>query len=248
MQMTNKDLLDICMIAARAREGHLGSSLSVLDILSVIFRDKSKHDCFILSKGHASLGLYYILYKYKYINADILNSFCQLGSPLGGHPDFHKVPGVFGSTGSLGHGLPLGIGKALARRTTCRDGLVIVLVGDGELNEGSIWESFLLGSHHSLDNLVCIVDFNGSSERAVSVQNSHHAVGKLGWKVTEVDGHHHESLRQAIFNDLGKAPKLVWAHTIKGKGIALMEGNPEWHHRTPDPNDLIRISKELGLA
>lgn len=250
MKITVKDIFEICELASKSKEGHLGSSLSILNILNCIYRstDVSKNP-FILSKGHASLGLYLILKKYGHISQGQFESFCEFNSILGGHPHFRKIPnGVFGSTGSLGHGLPIAVGKALAFKAVNSKAKVIVLIGDGELNEGSNWEAFLLSVHHKLDNLICIVDFNKSSERALTVKNVPGALIKLGWTVKEINGHDENELENELDKvDIDK-PKLIWANTIKGKGISFMEGNPEWHHKFPTETELNLIKKELNYA
>ena len=173
----NQDVLDLVstiLVAGHlSKEGHLPSCLSVIDIIYVIYRDfiKSleKHDPktrFILSKGHASLALYAVLAKFGYINEDELKAFGQAGSRLGGHPDMRKVPGVEASTGSLGHGLPIAVGIALAMRDDPKLEHVIVIVGDGEINEGKNWESLLLMENHKLSKVKLMVDMNTSNDRA----------------------------------------------------------------------------------
>jgi len=245
----NDDIYRVCEIAHQAREGHIGSSLSILNILNVVYGHWVRGGVtFILSKGHASLGLYIILNKYGLISDSQLTSFCRPDSILGGHPDCLKVPGIFGSTGSLGHGLPLAVGRALAQRASSGGTRIVVLVGDGEVNEGTHWECFLLAAHHKLDNLVCVVDFNGSSERALSVKSVPKAVSALGWEGREVDGHDEAELAQAIFAPANHSPRLVWARTVKGRGVSYMEGNPEWHHKWPSKDELLRIKTELGIA
>jgi len=123
----------------------------------------------------------------------------------------------------------------------------VVLVGDGEMNEGSNWEAILLGAHHNLANLICVVDFNGSSERALTVMKVPNAIEALGWNVSFVDGHDEKEIELELLSPLN-APKLIWASTIKGRGISFMEGNPEWHHKSPTEDELALIAKELGVA
>ena len=244
----NPEILKICELAHLKHEGHIGSSLSILNILDAVFSYKQTQDIeFVLSKGHASLGLYVILYKYGYISLEELDSFCDFGSRLGGHPDYRKVPGIKFSTGSLGHGLPQSIGLALANRATDDARYTIVLCGDGELNEGSNWEAALLATHHHLSNLKLIVDYNKSSERALSVKKIPDAFSALGWDVSRVGGHNHEQLSQAI-KIKSNAPHLIWAETIKGRGVSFMENNPEWHHKVPNEIEIQSIKKELGVA
>lgn len=249
MEIKPSEIYDLCRIAKKAGEGHIGSSLSVLNILNAIYALKIDRPIeFIMSKGHASLGLYLILKKYGYLSENQLESFCEADSALGGHPNYRKVDGIFGSTGSLGHGLPQAIGKAMAFKAKGGDDKVIVLVGDGEMNEGSNWEAILLGAHHNLDNLTCVVDFNSSSERALTVKKMPIAIEALGWHVACIDGHNENDLKHQLTRIDINAPKLIWASTIKGKGISFMEGNPEWHHKSPSDNELALIAKELGIA
>lgn len=249
MEIKPSEIYDLCRLAKKAKEGHIGSSLSVLNILNAIYALKMDRSIeFIMSKGHASLGLYLILKKYGYVSVDQLESFCEADSNLGGHPNFRKVGGIFGSTGSLGHGLPQAVGKAIAFNAHGSKARVVVLVGDGEMNEGSNWEAILLGAHHNLANLICIVDFNSSSERALTVKKVPSAIEALGWHVARIDGHDEKALELELLRSDIRAPRLIWATTIKGKGISFMEGNPEWHHKSPSEDDLALIAKELGIA
>lgn len=249
MQNLNKLRMKICDIAHKKKEGHIGSSLSILDILNCVYKLKENNNNLelVLSKGHASLGLYAILNHYGFIDDDSLESFCDFGSPLGGHPDYKKIPGFKFSTGSLGHGLPQAIGYALANRLCDGGHQVVVVCGDGEMNEGSMWESALLAAHHKIDSLKLIVDFNGSSERALSVENVPRAFEALGWEVSFIDGHNEVEIEASILLRTSR-PHLIWAKTVKGKGISFMEGNPEWHHKSPNEHELLAIKKELGYA
>ena len=246
----NDIIYEICELAHLSKEGHIGSSLSILNILDRIYYNKSKIDVdvdFVMSKGHASLGLYSILKKYGYIDRNQLDSFCKLNSDCGGHPDFNKVPGILGSTGSLGHGLPIGLGRAMSNLHLKINREVIVLIGDGELNEGSNWESFLVAAHHKINNLKVFVDYNGSSERAISVDKAYLAIEKLGWETVVIDGHDNEAIDNAL-RIKSEKPVLLWAKTIKGNGVSFMEGNPEWHHKAPTLNELNQIKLELFNA
>jgi transketolase len=245
MTVLRDEVLKVCELAHAKKEGHIGSSLSILNILNAVFKAKSQVDLdFILSKGHASLGLFVILQKYGHIDSKALNSFCDFESNLGGHPDYRKVPGIKFSTGSLGHGFPQGIGLALAKRAIGNSISTIVLVGDGELNEGTNWEAALLACHHNLGRLKLIVDFNKSSERALSVKRVPAAFEALGWHVSRIDGHDELSVISEIFRDTS-APHLIWCDTIKGYGVSFMADNPEWHHKSPSSAELEEIRKEL---
>ena len=238
----------ILRAASISGEGHVPSALSILDILYVIYDEFVLSDIFpsvnnfenrfILSKGHASLALYAVLHHHGKISEEEFYSFAKFDSNLGGHPDRNKISGVESSAGSLGHGLPQGIGLAMALRIKELLGHVYVLIGDGEANEGTIWESALLAPHHKLGNLTCIVDNNLSSERALPMGKFTEKFAAFGWKTIEVDGHDHTALRDALrMREIGK-PIAIIANTIKGYGVFSMESNPEWHHRSPNSSEL----------
>jgi transketolase len=242
----------ILSIATLKKEGHIPSSLSILDIMYVLYdkvlnidsikENKIDRDRFILSKGHASLGLYVVLDHFNLLK-DNLDTFCDLNSKLGGHPT-DKIFGVESSTGSLGHGLPIGVGLALAYKIKKYKGKVYVIVGDGEANEGTIWESALLANHHELDNLFCIIDFNHSTDRAVELGELDNKFKSFGWDVKIVDGHNHDEILLALNNKSNK-PTCIIANTIKGKGITMIENNPEWHHKFPNEEEYKLIINNL---
>ena len=234
--------------AARAGEGHIPSALSVLDILWVLY-DRilrldphaplaPERDRFVLSKGHASLGLYVVLAEKGFIPAEALDGFCTYDGILGGHPDCNKVPGVEVSAGSLGHGLPMAVGMALGARISGRPFQVFCLVGDGESNEGSIWEAALLASHHRLSNLCCIVDYNHSTDRALALGDVAAKFQAFGWSALTVDGHDHEALHAALSAPPTDKPRCIVANTVKGYGCPPMENQPAWHHRGPTAAEL----------
>ena len=238
----------ILKAASNSGEGHIPSALSILDILYVIYDEfipnkvfsstNNLDNRFILSKGHASLALYAVLNHHGKISDEEFYSFAKFESNLGGHPDRNKISGVESSTGSLGHGLPQGIGLAMALRIKESPGHVYVLIGDGEANEGTIWESALLAPHHNLENLTCIVDNNLSSERALAMGKFSEKFSAFGWKTIEIDGHDHGAIRDALkMREIGR-PIAIIANTIKGYGVLSMESNPEWHHRSPNSNEL----------
>jgi transketolase len=244
--------------------GHIASSLSIIEILVVLYHrilridpDNPKapdRDRFILSKGHAGVSLYAILADQGFFPKKELCNFGKKGSILGGHPDMHKVPGVEASTGSLGHGFSFGAGMALAGKLDHKDYRVFVLLGDGECQEGSVWETAMFASHHKLDNLIAIIDYNKIQamdrlDRIVSLEPLTAKWKAFGWEVKEADGHNTREL-----NDIlscvpfakGK-PSLLIAHTIKGKGIAFMENTAIWHYRMPNVEELKAACKELDL-
>lgn len=238
------------MTSCKAKEGHIPSALSILDILWVLYSkilnidsknpNASERDRFILSKGHASLGLYVILAENGFFDKNLLSDFGEYNSILGGHPDHNKVPGVEASTGSLGHGMPMAVGMALGLKIKNNPARVFVLVGDGEVNEGTIWESALLASHHELNNLCCIVDFNHSTDRALKVESLSEKFKSFGWETVEIDGHNHQEIYK-VLNDKHSKPLAVIANTVKGNGVEMMENNPAWHHRSPSDEEVHEI-------
>ena len=234
--------------ASAANDGHIPSALSILDILYLIYTEfisvgenlssDSIGNRFILSKGHASLGLYAVLSHVGEISENELISFAKYDSILGGHPDRNKVPGVELSTGSLGHGLPQAIGIATALMIRRLAGHVYVLIGDGEANEGTIWESALLAPNHKLGNITCIVDNNLSSNRALDMGSIANKFEAFGWQTIEINGHNHEEIRRALKLRKNDRPIAIIANTVKGFGVPTMEANPEWHHRSPNSKEL----------
>lgn len=245
----------IVKASAKSGEGHIPSAFSVLDILWVLY-DKvlsfnpknqfdSKRDIFILSKGHASLGLYAVLAEKKFFSLSELENFGKFNSILGGHPDRNKVPGAEASTGSLGHGFPIGIGIALGLKIKKIDNKVFVLIGDGECNEGTVWESALLASHHNLFNLYCVVDYNHSTDRALDMGDIAKKFKAFGWDTCVINGHNHEEIYNALIKTSDK-PKAIIANTIKGYGSKTMENNPAWHHKFPSSEELNVLLEELS--
>lgn len=254
----------IIRMLERAGRGHVGSPLSVMEIIRVLYDDIlhvdasrpdwPDRDRFILSKGHACLALYLVLGEKGFFPAEELDRVCKFGAMLGGHPESHKIPGVEASTGALGHGLSIGVGFALAARIDKRACRTFVLVGDGESNEGSVWEAALCASKHKLDALTVIVDYNkmqsyGSTFEVQDLEPLGAKWASFGFAVREVDGHDVAAL-QGIFGQLpfeaGK-PSLIVAHTVKGKGVPFAEGNPEWHHKAKlTADELARLYAALG--
>jgi transketolase len=237
----------------KAQEGHIPSALSVLDILWVLY-DKvmnvfpddphnEDRDRFVLSKGHASLALYAILEEKGFIKK--ITDFARYDSNYGGHPDMNKINGVEASTGSLGHGLPMAVGVAMGLRMKDNKRRVFVLVGDGECNEGSIWEAAMLAAHHNLTNLTCIVDYNRSTDRALMIDDLGAKFKAFGWCVHHIDGHDHKQIEQMLRTPSWEKPTCVICDTIKGKGVGRMENNPEWHHKSPNKEEYEEIIKEI---
>jgi len=228
----------------RANVGHIGSALSVADIIAVLFEhelrlagtDDPDRDRFILSKGHAALALYAALHLKGVLQQDQLQTYCCDGSLLGVHPE-HQLDGIDFSTGSLGHGLAFGAGVALAARLSGRAFRAFVLVSDAECNEGSLWETVMFAAHHKLANLVAIVDNNGQqalgkTKEVIDLHPLGEKWGAFGWKVHEIDGHNSEELRNTLagLDTTGGPPNVLVATTISGKGVSFMEGKVEWHY------------------
>ena len=238
----------IIQVAAKSGEGHIPSSFSILDLLWVLYDRVMKiyphdprnqeRDRFVLSKGHASLGLYAVLADKGFFPVAELDGFCSIDSRLGGHPDCNKVPGVEVSCGSLGHGFPMAVGMAWGLKIANNPARVFALVGDGECNEGTIWESALLAVHQKLTHLTCIVDFNHSTDRALLLGDLVDKFRSFGWDARGIDGHDHEAIYDALSAPATDKPRAIIAETIKGYGCKPMENNPEWHHKSPKPEEV----------
>jgi len=228
--------------------GHVGSTFSLIEIFRVLYDEVARfdpaephaptRDRVLLSKGHGCIALYTVLADKGYFPLEILNTFCRFDSTLGGHPERGHVPGVEASTGSLGHGLSLAVGMAVAAKIRSQLHHVFVVVGDGELDEGSVWEAALAASHHGLDNLTMIVDFNGLQSYGPihEIWGLEPLVDKFrsfGFSVSDVDGHDMEALMESLqLPNLTRGPRAVIARTIKGKGIWFAENEPSWHHKS----------------
>ena len=253
--ISNKVRTNILKISHAAKSAHIASSLSIVDLLVVIyfefinFKDKNRN-IFLLSKGHACLGLYCILYEKKKITKKSLFNFGKNNSLLMSHAS-HHVSGVDFSTGSLGHGLPVATGLALANKIKNKKKKIFVVMSDGELNEGSTWESLLFASHHKLSNLIIIIDYN-KLQSLDSVQNTlrleplKSKFKSFNCDVIEINGHSHKKIYTAIKKKSLNKPRVVIAHTIKGKGISFMENRVLWHYKSPDKNELEQGLMELN--
>lgn len=255
-----KKILEMC---ARAKSSHIGSAFSTVDILISLYFQILKidpknpfldsRDRFILSKGHACSALYAVLAKRGFFPEEVLDTYSMNGGKLFGHVTKEIVPGVETSTGSLGHGLPMGIGIALAGKHDKKDFRVFVLLSDGECDEGSVWEAAMFAGHHKLSNLIAIVDYNklqafGRTNEVINLEPFALRWKSFGWSVVEVDGHDFEQL----IKNLEKVPfekdrpSLIIAHTVKGKGVSFMEDKLEWHYKSPNDDELAKAMKELS--
>jgi transketolase len=239
----------------KGQRGHIGSSMSLIEILRVLYDDILRtrpnepdwpgRDRLILSKGHGCIALYAMLADKGFIPLETLDTFCHRDSILGGHPEADKIAGVEASTGALGHGLPIGVGMALAQRMRKRDSRVVVVMGDGEINEGSVWEAALCAGKHRLANLTAVVDYNKIQSAGFTrdIQDLEPLADKwraFGFTALEVDGHDVAALRQAFATPPeGGRPTAVICHTVKGKGIPFAEWQPSWHHKAKIAPDVV---------
>ena len=247
----------------QAKAAHLASALSCIDIVAVLYDSVLKidsknskwidRDRFILSKGHAATALYAALEYRNFINEDDIASYGEEGSLLEEHPS-PKLPGVEAATGSLGHGLPIGCGIALAGQIKDQWYRTFVLMSDGECNEGSVWEACLFAAANKLEHLCAFVDFNkwqatGRSSEVLALEPLAEKFRSFGWIVHEIDGHDHSQILQAISTPyLGEGkPTMIVAHTVKGKGVSFMEDDNNWHYRIPTAEEVVLAKTELGV-
>ncbi len=254
---------NIIRMVYSAQSGHPGGSLSSADILSYLFFEEMDinkenvntidRDRFVLSKGHASPLLYGTLCEKGFLTQEDILTFRKINSKVQGHPNMNMTPGVDMSTGSLGQGLSAGVGMALANKLDKNDHRIYVLVGDGESEEGQIWEAAMSAAHYKLDNLCAILDFNGLQidGKITDVMNPTPLDEKFkafGWHVICIDGHNYEQIKAAF--DEAKAtkgqPTLILAHTIKGKGVSFMEGEAGWHGKAPNEEQYHIAMRDLG--
>jgi len=251
------------MMTNLRHSGHIGSSLSMADILVVLFErvlhldpqnpNWSERDRFILSKGHASAGVYAVMAEKGFFPKSWLKTYYCDGGKLCGHIS-HHVPGVEFSTGSLGHGLPVGVGMALSAKYKRAKHRVFVLMSDGECNEGSTWEAIMFAAQHKLDNLVAIVDYNkiqalGKTSEIINLEPFARKVEDFGWAVKEINGHNFEQIEQALLKIPieNNKPSFFIAHTVKGKGIGFLENTVASHYKCVPDEKLSEVYKELGV-
>ena len=259
-ELARKVRIHAVKMVNKGGSSHIGSVLSIVDILAVLYGRVMQYrssepkwdnrDRFILSKGHAGAGVYAILAECGFFDIVELDKHYQDGSIFSGHVSHKGVPGVELSTGSLGHGLPVASGMALAAKIDKKTHKVFVVMSDGELDEGSNWEAFMFAAHHGLNNLTAVIDRNKlqsmrTTEETLSLEPLRDKLIAFGWNVIEVDGHDHDELFLAIDGDT-KKPKVIIANTIKGKGVSFMENEIAWHYRTPNGELFDQAMKDLG--
>ena len=261
-ELARRIRLHVVNMTSRGGSSHVGAALSMADIVAVLYGGilnvnpsapkAHNRDRFILSKGHAGAAIYAALAETGFFPVEKLTTHYQDGSDLSGHVSHKGVPGVELSTGSLGHGLSVGTGMAKAGKLKGEDYRVFVLLSDGECDEGSNWEAILFASHHQLDNLIAIVDYNklqslGSVAETLSLEPFADKWRSFGWNVAEVDGHDCEELRSCLSQIpiAPMKPTCVIAHTIKGRGVSFMENSVLWHYRTARGDELVQALAEL---
>jgi transketolase len=246
--------------------GHLGSSMSLVEVLRVLYDDIlsykpedplwSDRDRFILSKGHGCLTQYALLADKGFIPLSALDKFCHADGLLGGHPEYRKIPGIEASTGSLGHGPSIGVGLALSAKLKKQSHRIYVVTGDGEINEGSVWEAAMSASKHKLDNFVLMVDYNklqsyGKVSEVLDLEPLKDKFISFGFEAIETDGHNVEKIREVLnapFSEKLK-PKAIIFHTVKGKGFPFAEHNPSWHHKSKITEvEMLAIEECINLG
>jgi transketolase len=253
--------INIVKNTSAAGSGHPGGSMSATDILVTLYFRVMRHDPgkpdwpnrdrFVLSKGHAAPALYSVLAEAGYFSKELLMSLRKLGSPLQGHPDMKRLPGVEMSTGSLGQGLSTALGMAIAGKLDAADYHVYAIIGDGESQEGQIWEAAMAAAHNKLDNLTAIMDENGlqidgATKEIMNISNQRARWKAFGWDTHVVNGHDYESLYKVLSlpKEPGK-PRMIIAQTVKGKGVSFMENQLKYHGTPLDDKELKRALKEL---
>lgn len=248
-------------MVAQAKASHIGSALSIADVVAVLYGEimhidpaqprLADRDRFILSKGHACVAVYAALAEKGFFPVSDLKTYGQDQSNLMNHIS-HKVAGVELSSGALGHGLPFGVGKAMAAKRLRANWRTFVLLSDGEMDEGSNWEALMFAAHHKLDNLVAIIDYNKlqsltTVEKTLNLEPLAEKLRAFGWSVREVDGHDHQQLSKALNSTPWESdkPSLLITHTTKGKGVSFMENQVVWHYRSPSAEQLAQALAEL---
>lgn len=256
----NKDLrLTIARMVHKAKDGHIPSSYSIVDMLAILYKDYLRvdpskptwedRDYFVLSKGHGCVAFYAVLHKSGFITQENIDTFCTRGGILGEHPDCTKIPGVEASTGSLGNGFPFAVGIALGLKIKKKSNRVFVLVGDGECQEGTVWEAANVAANRDLDNMCVLVDWNGSAATLMPKDDLPGKWKAFGWNVVVIDGHSDREIRAALDGvkfHAGGTPTVIVAKTVKGKGVPMLEGHGPWHHRIPSVDEMKTIEEALA--
>lgn len=253
----NQDLRKrIAEIIYQAKEGHIPSSYSIVDIINYLYTDIlsfdtsnpkwEERDYFILSKGHGCAALWVVLEKIGLLPDNALKHYSQFGGILGGHPDRTKVPFVEASTGSLGHGMPMAVGCALANKIKGLSNKVYCLVGDGECHEGTVWESAHVAANRNLNNLTVIVDWNQSAAQLCPKDDLPAKWRSFGWHTITFDGHDQQQIEDAFSQNIEDKPTVLIAKNVKGKGVSMTEGHGPWHHKIPSKEELDQIMEALS--
>lgn len=253
--------------AYKGKTGHLASALSIVEVLTALyFGDVLSYDSscpewkdrdkLIMSKGHGSLAIYSVLAMAGFFPCEDLSGFCQPGSVFGGEPKLGDIPGIEATTGSLGHGLSFAVGVAMAHKIDKIKSRIYVILGDGECQEGSVWEAVMSAAHHKLNNITVILDNNklqamGTLDEILSLEPFAGKWREFGWETAEVDGHDILKIKDELLKDKqskSENPRLIIANTVKGKGISFMERIPIWHYRMPNAEELEQLLIDLELS
>ena len=252
IDLSKKIRKDIVYLSYLRKTAHLGSSLSCVDLISYIYEfiiNKRNKNKFVLSKGHAASTLYSVLYRKKYISKKKFMSYCKVGSSLEEHPS-PNIKGVECATGSLGHGFPFSCGLALANKIKKKNVKTIVMISDGECNEGTTWEAAMFAAAQNLINLTLIIDYNkwqatGRSDEILKIKPLDKKFKSFGWDTIVIDGHNFKQIKSA-FKKKNIRPKVIIANTVKGSGIDFMEDDNNWHYRSPNKIQMNDILKKLS--
>lgn len=254
-----------CSILTMVREagvGHIGGSLSVTDILVALYfkvlnvdpgnPEWPDRDRLVISKGHSAAAIYSVLAERGFFDKEELKSFGLINSNLQVHPDKNKVPGIEASTGALGQGLSIGLGMALAARLNKKTYYTFVILGDGEIQEGQIWEAAMFASHHKIGNLTAILDYNnvqlmGKLSEIMEIAPVAEKWSSFGWEVLEIDGHDFTKIMESLYRakEVKEKPTIIIANTTKGKGVSFMQNNCKWHGSVPTPEEYIKAIAEV---
>ncbi len=245
---------DIIFEIYNAQSGHPGGALSCTDILvAIYFKLINEGDKVILSKGHASAALYAVLAEKGFFEREELKTFRKLESRLQGHPSLHKIPGIDAPSGSLGQGLSIANGIALSFKLDKKENYVYCILGDGEIEEGQVWEAAMSSSHYKLNNVIAFLDYNklqidGSNDEVMKVAPVKEKFESFGWYVQEIDGHNFKEIISVVENAKKQdKPIMIIANTIKGKGVSFMENNVSWHGKAPNDEEYKRAMEELEV-